>query len=73
MSYRVSVVSIERCIGCYSCMFACSRFRFGEVSLAKSAIQVKSAGGIERGFVIVVCRACVDPPCVKSCPTGALT
>jgi len=72
MSYRVSVTNIERCIGCYSCMFACSRLRFGVASLAKSAIQVKSAGGIERGFVVVVCRACVDPPCAKSCPTGAL-
>lgn len=72
MSYRVSVINIERCIGCYSCMFACSRLRFGEASLAKSAIQVRSAGGIERGFIVVVCRACVDPPCAKSCPTGAL-
>jgi len=54
-------------------MFACSRLRFGVMSLAKSAIQVKTAGGIERGFVVVVCRACVDPPCAKSCPTGALT
>jgi Fe-S-cluster-containing dehydrogenase component len=73
VSYRVSVADIERCIGCYSCMFACSRLSFGVVGLAKSAIQVKSAGGIERGFVVVVCRACVDPPCAKSCPTGALT
>jgi len=73
VSYRVSVADIERCIGCYSCMFACSRLSFGVVGLTKSAIQVKSAGGIERGFVVVVCRACVDPPCAKSCPTGALT
>jgi len=73
VSYRISVANIERCIGCYSCMFACSRLRFGVVSMAKSAIQVRSAGGIERGFVVVVCRACVDPPCAKGCPTGALT
>ncbi|MEM2025402.1 MAG: 4Fe-4S dicluster domain-containing protein [Desulfurococcaceae archaeon] len=72
MSSRISVIDVEKCIGCYSCMFACSRLRRGEVGLSKSAIQVRSAGGIERGFVVVVCRACVDPPCAKSCPTGAL-
>jgi Fe-S-cluster-containing dehydrogenase component len=27
---------------------------------------------MEHGFVIVVCRACDDPPCAKVCPTGAL-
>jgi len=52
-------------------MFACSR-RFGNGGLAKSAIMVKSAGGIERGFVVIVCRACPDPPCIKVCPTEAL-
>ncbi|MCS7139701.1 MAG: 4Fe-4S binding protein [Candidatus Nezhaarchaeota archaeon] len=72
MPHRVSVVGIERCIGCYSCMFACSRLRFNEVGMARSAIQVRSAGGIERGFIVIVCRACIDPPCAKSCPTSAL-
>lgn len=27
---------------------------------------------MERGFVVVVCRACENPPCGKVCPTGAL-
>jgi Fe-S-cluster-containing dehydrogenase component len=52
-------------------MFACSR-RFGEGGLAKSAIRVRSAGGFERGFVVVACRACSDPPCAKACPVDAL-
>jgi Fe-S-cluster-containing dehydrogenase component len=25
-----------------------------------------------RGFTVVVCRACEDPPCLKACPTDAL-
>jgi len=29
-------------------------------------------GGMERGFTVVVCRACEDPPCLKACPTDAL-
>jgi len=52
-------------------MLACTR-RFGEAGFGKSAIMVRSAGGIERGFVVVVCRACLDPPCARACPEGAL-
>lgn len=68
---RLAVIDVNRCVGCQLCMFACSR-RFGNGGLAKSAIMVKSAGGIERGFVVIVCRACPDPPCIKVCPTEAL-
>ncbi|MEM4489023.1 MAG: 4Fe-4S binding protein [Desulfurococcaceae archaeon] len=38
----------------------------------KSAIWVRSAGDFERGFTIIVCRACKDPPCTRVCPVGAL-
>ena len=71
MPHRLSVVDTEKCVGCQLCMFACAR-RFGDGGLAKSAIQVRSVGGIERGFVVVVCRACSDPPCASVCPTNAL-
>jgi Fe-S-cluster-containing dehydrogenase component len=27
---------------------------------------------MERGFIVIVCRACDDPPCLKVCPTDAL-
>lgn len=52
-------------------MFACAR-RQGDAGLAKSCIVVKSIGGMEKGFIVVVCRACEDPPCARVCPTGAL-
>ncbi|MDH5790549.1 MAG: 4Fe-4S binding protein [Candidatus Bathyarchaeota archaeon] len=68
---RLAVFDVERCVGCQLCMFACNR-RFGNGGLAKSAIWVRSAGGFERGFVVIVCRACPDPPCMKVCPTDAL-
>jgi len=62
---------VDLCVGCMSCVFACNR-RFGDAGVSKSAIKVASIGGIERGFRIIVCRACPDPPCAASCPTEAL-
>jgi len=71
LTKRLSIIDTERCIGCQLCMFACTR-RFGDAGLDKSAIRVRSVGGIERGFTVIVCRACEDPPCARVCPTGAL-
>jgi len=69
---RLEVADVDRCVGCQSCMFACAR-RHGEAGLARCCIGVRSRGGMSRGFTVVVCRACEDPPCSKVCPTGALT
>ncbi len=70
-STRLEVVDSERCVGCQLCMFACNR-RFGLGGLAQSAIRARSIGGIERGFTVIVCRACRDPPCLRVCPVDAL-
>lgn len=72
MAKRLAVVDVDRCVGCQACMFACAR-RMGEGGLAASCIGVRSAGGIRKGFTVVVCRACSDPPCARVCPTDALT
>jgi anaerobic carbon-monoxide dehydrogenase iron sulfur subunit len=69
---RLEVIDTERCVGCQSCMFACVR-RQGVGGLAKTRINVSSAGGMSRGFKVVVCRACPDPPCAAVCPVDALT
>jgi carbon-monoxide dehydrogenase iron sulfur subunit len=68
---RLEIIDTERCVGCQSCMFACTRQQ-GEGGLNRSCIGVRSLGGMERGFTVVVCRACGDPPCAEVCPTGAL-
>ena len=68
---RLAVQDTERCVGCQSCMFACSR-KQGEAGLAETCIGVRSLGGMEHGFIVIVCRACEDPPCMKVCPTDAL-
>ena len=71
MVKRLSVIDVDRCVGCQACMFACTR-RTGNGGLENSCIHVRSAGGIRKGFVVVVCRACPDPPCARVCPTDAL-
>jgi len=71
MAKRLAVMDAERCVGCQACMFACAR-RLGEGGLAGSCIGIRSAGGFRKGFVVIVCRACPDPPCADVCPTDAL-
>ncbi len=68
---RLLIADAEKCIGCQLCMFACAR-RQNEGGLAEACIGVRSIGGMERGFTVIVCRACDDPACAKVCPTGAL-
>lgn len=71
MAKRLSIIDVDRCVGCQACMFACVR-RLGSGGLEKSSIHVKSAGGMRKGFVVVVCRGCHNPPCARVCPTDAL-
>lgn len=71
MVKRLAILDANRCVGCQLCMLACSR-RLGFAGYEKSAIRVRSAGGVERGFTVVICRACLDPPCARVCPEDAL-
>ncbi len=71
MAKRLALLDKERCVGCQSCMFACAR-RPGVGGLAATSIWVRSAGGVRKGYVVIVCRACTDPPCALVCPTDAL-
>ena len=68
---RVRVVRPERCIGCFSCVFACSRELYGTTSASKTAVFVR-ASSVGNRFDVVICRACKDPPCARVCPEGAL-
>ena len=69
---KLQIINIERCIGCDMCVYACARTNYGSLSIDRSAIRVKTYGGIEGQFIVVACKGCDDPPCVRACPTGAL-
>lgn len=63
------------CLGCQSCMFACSMTHEGEANPSVSRIQIireeTSCAKYPYDIVMSVCRQCVTPLCVQNCPTGA--
>jgi protein NrfC len=63
------------CLGCQSCMFACSLTHEGVSNPSLSRIQIiKDAPSFTKypyDIVISVCRQCVTPLCVEACPSGA--
>jgi len=63
------------CLGCQSCMFACSMTHEGKANPSLSRIQiVRDAPSFTKypyDVVMGVCRQCVSPLCVQNCPTGA--
>jgi len=67
------LVDIQKCQGCASCMLACSLIHEGVESLSLSRIQImqNSFAPFPNDLTIEQCRQCVDPACVKVCPTGA--
>jgi protein NrfC len=69
------LVDIKKCQGCASCMLACSLVHEGVESLSLSRIQIMQNPfeSFPDDLTIEQCRQCVDPPCVKECPTGALS
>ncbi len=73
MGKLLRVLNREQCIGCYSCMFACSRVWHQAITVEKAALRVKNYAGIEGAFSIRPCYGCADPDCARACPTQALT
>jgi protein NrfC len=63
------------CLGCQSCMLACSITHEGEAAYSLSRIQViRDAPSFTKypyDVVMSICRQCVSPLCVQNCPTGA--
>jgi protein NrfC len=67
------VYDSKKCMGCTTCMLACSLTHYGAQSLSLSRIQIiqDSFGKFPDDIKIAVCRQCVTPPCVINCPVGA--
>jgi len=67
------VFDSRKCIGCTTCMLACSLTHYGEQNLSLARIQIiqDSFGKFPKDLSINPCRQCVEPVCVRHCPVGA--
>lgn len=74
LSMGYLVVDTRKCQGCASCMLACSLVHEGFTSLSLARIQVVQSPfeGFPADISLSQCRQCESPPCVASCPVGAL-
>jgi Fe-S-cluster-containing dehydrogenase component len=69
LAKHLRIEYLERCVGCYQCVLACARFNEKVLSVDRASINVKTVGGYGKsGFAVVVCRGCLQPPCVPVCP-----
>jgi len=68
------LVDTKKCLGCYSCMLACSLTHHGSESFSNSRIQVVRNDFVAypNDITINQCRQCPYPACVEACPTEAL-
>jgi len=68
----LKVVNRDRCIGCFSCMYACSRVLHQHGGTNKSALRVRHYTGVEGAFSLRVCSRCETPDCAAVCSQEAL-
>jgi protein NrfC len=68
------LVDTRKCQGCTSCMLACTLVHEGVENPSLSRIQIiqNSFESFPDDVTIEQCRQCVDPACVRVCPTDAL-
>ena len=59
-----------KCIGCNTCMAACSLAHEQQGLLSRPRLEVMRHGN---GTAPVSCRHCEDMPCAKVCPVNAIT
>ena len=68
---NVLMIDYEKCVGCTTCMQACSAKQAGVVNPLLSRVEiVKLQMGIEN--VPVVCAQCESAPCKALCPVNAI-
>ena len=67
------VVDPKKCMGCGTCMMACSLAHTGESSYSLGRIQIQqdSFSTWPDDIHLAMCMQCPDAPCVVACPVGA--
>lgn len=69
-------IDVDRCIGCYACITSCKMENHLPVGYFYNWIIKTELYGefpkLEFRYLYKLCMHCVNPPCLESCPTGAL-
>ena len=73
MAKVLRALEMSKCLGCFTCMNVCATVNHKNHSLVKSAIKVRTIGGMSSGFIAIVCLGCREPACMEVCPSDALT
>ncbi len=66
----------DRCVMCHACEVACKAARSVEQGVNwRKVIEFWQGDfpSVSRTFVSMSCLHCAEPPCLKSCPTGAIS
>jgi len=72
MSKILKPKEMNKCLGCLACMNVCSTVNQKDHSLVKSALKVRTTGGITSNYVAIVCLGCKEPACMEVCLSDAL-
>ncbi len=74
MNYGFAI-DLRKCIGCHACTIACKAEHQIPVGVNRCWVKTVEKGTFpdtRRFFFPVLCNQCVEAPCVRICPTGAL-
>ncbi len=70
------VIDLRRCFGCHACSVACKAQFDVPLGVWRSWVIVSERGkypDVSRQFLPVLCNHCENTPCLKGCPTKAIT
>ena len=70
------VIDLNLCVGCYACTLACKVENKTPPGIWYAPVFDKEIGqypNTKRLFIPALCNQCEDAPCLKACPTGAIS
>ena len=70
------VIDTTRCVGCDACTVSCKIQNGTPPGVLLARVLEKEEGkypSVKRTYLPVLCFHCENPPCVKACPTNALS
>lgn len=70
------LIDLAYCIGCNACTVACKQEQGTPPGVMYARVLVREFGKYPRAgkiFLPILCMHCEHPPCMKVCPSGAIT